>query len=543
MKIELEKQNQHFLVILLFCLGAFFANNNFLPADLMESRNLATAQEMIHTGNYMVPTMNGNYRMEKPPLPTWVATCIESCQPNNLSAQRVATGVVATLMVFFVYLLCLEITGNRQIGFISSIVLATSYNVMMMARNATWDIYCHSFMVIGIYFFVCSMKRQGNQWWRFILAGLFWGLSFMSKGPVSFYTILLPFLISYIFIYRPKIKGKTLPVVSMIMVCLIVSFWWYAYIYAFHKDAILYALSKESGAWVEHNVRPWFYYWKFPAEAGIWALFWITSLIWAFRQKKYFLGKRYLFFLLWTITSLVLLSLMPEKKSRYLLPLLIPGALNIGSYIYYCIKGRLSLREELVFRINAGLIYLILIAAPAGLYFTFCKKGYLGIGLFAFISVCSLLLAWAIYRTALRRKKLKVLPAFYSIAGVMLLVSVLCFIPAGKMFINEDRHSIAEIRNDQRLKQYPFYYVNGEEMRMELVYESDKIIRPLTINDPRKIKPAVPFVLLSEKPAGSIFRGCNYKIEQIGVYDNNWRKKDSKRYNKSLVRYVSLIRM
>ena len=68
MKIELEKQNQHFLVILLFCLGAFFANNNFLPADLMESRNLATAQEMIHTGNYM-PAPPPNPPPNGPPLP------------------------------------------------------------------------------------------------------------------------------------------------------------------------------------------------------------------------------------------------------------------------------------------------------------------------------------------------------------------------------------------------------------------------------------------------------------------------------------------
>ena len=79
---------QSFLIILAVSVFTLFLHNGVLPANLMEARNLATAQEMVRTGNYMVPTMNGELRLEKPPLPTWIAACVEKMQPENLAAQR-----------------------------------------------------------------------------------------------------------------------------------------------------------------------------------------------------------------------------------------------------------------------------------------------------------------------------------------------------------------------------------------------------------------------------------------------------------------------
>ena len=78
------------LIILLVCFVSFFVYNDTVPADLMESRNLVTAREMINTGNYLIPTMNGELRLEKPPLPTWIAAGIEHAFPYNLAAQRAA---------------------------------------------------------------------------------------------------------------------------------------------------------------------------------------------------------------------------------------------------------------------------------------------------------------------------------------------------------------------------------------------------------------------------------------------------------------------
>ena len=91
----------HFCIITVVCLFSFFINNHVVPADIMEARNLATAQEMVTYGNYLLPTLNGEPRLEKPPLPTWIAAGIEHIFPDNLPVQRYAAGLSALLTVFF----------------------------------------------------------------------------------------------------------------------------------------------------------------------------------------------------------------------------------------------------------------------------------------------------------------------------------------------------------------------------------------------------------------------------------------------------------
>lgn len=66
-------------VVLLMVLGlfTFFVNLEQLPSDIMEQRNLVTAREIADEGNWLVPTMNGELRLQKPPLPTWVDGVVE----------------------------------------------------------------------------------------------------------------------------------------------------------------------------------------------------------------------------------------------------------------------------------------------------------------------------------------------------------------------------------------------------------------------------------------------------------------------------------
>jgi 4-amino-4-deoxy-L-arabinose transferase-like glycosyltransferase len=47
----------------------------------------------------------------------------------------------------------------------------------------------------------------------------------------------------------------------------------------------------------------------------------------------------YRFYLLWTLGSVIFLSIIPEKKSRYLLPVLAPLAMTTAFYVEYVIKN------------------------------------------------------------------------------------------------------------------------------------------------------------------------------------------------------------
>lgn len=90
-----------YIYITLLCIMAFFVNNEVLLPDIMEARNIVTAREMVSDDSWLVPTMNGELRLEKPPLPTWVAGAIEAVFPDNLGAQRAAAGVMGIIWVVF----------------------------------------------------------------------------------------------------------------------------------------------------------------------------------------------------------------------------------------------------------------------------------------------------------------------------------------------------------------------------------------------------------------------------------------------------------
>lgn len=127
----------HVFFLLLVCYFSFFVHNRVIYADIMESRNLVTAREIVMEGNWLIPTMNGELRLEKPPLPTWVAACIELISPDNLPLQRAAAGIMATLLVFFLYGFAAYQTRRDVFGLISALVLCTSFNIILMGRTAT----------------------------------------------------------------------------------------------------------------------------------------------------------------------------------------------------------------------------------------------------------------------------------------------------------------------------------------------------------------------------------------------------------------------
>ena len=536
------KRYLHIGMILIVCFFSFFVNNQVIPADLMEARNLATAQEMVGYGNYLLPTMNGEPRLEKPPLPTWIAAAIEQLIPGNLVAQRYAAGMSATLMIVFLFLLATRLTGNRRTGLTVSLILATSVNVILMGRTASWDIYAQSFMLAAIFFLLMALKEKGVQWSYFLLSGLCIGLSFLSKGPVAIYGLLLPFLISYIIVYRTGIADKKWAIAAMILVALAVSFWWYGYTYFYNRDTVVEVVQKESSSWLNYNVRPWYYYWTFAAEGGIWALFWITSIRYFFINKQTLYQKEFTFAFLWFLASLVLLSIIPEKKTRYLLPLLIPGAMLIGLYFYQMMAAIKTKSEKVIFRINTMVIAIILFALPIALYILFYRHNQVTMPVQVVATAGSWALCAYIVQSLFGSAGIRPVSIFIGFILSMMLITSVYLIPIGSMLLNEERKSIRLLRDRTEVAGLPFYYNDREELRMELVYEANRRIIKLNPDDEAAVKEALPFVFISSESIEKVMANNNVTIEYIGAFDNNWRKKGDKRHNPDLLKEVAIIK-
>lgn len=546
---NIKKRGVPELLLIVVCAFTFFVHNGMMVSDIMEARNLTTAHEMVADGNWLMPTLNGEPRYAKPPLPTWVAACVELVSPENIVMQRAMAGLMATALVLFLYYFTLRLTKSKYVGVAAGMVLATSINVILMSRTATWDIYCHAFMLGAILCFVLAYEKAGKNYGMFALTGLLMGLSYLGKGPVSFFALLFPFFIAYFAVFGrsrrdDRNESKALPVVLMVAVALVVAFWWQAVLLVNDKNALLAISSKEMTSWVDHSVRPWWYYWRFFVESGVWSVFLLTALLGVPYLSRYVAHrKQYVFAVVWCVAVLVFLSCVPEKKTRYLLPILVPSALMVGHLLYFwwnCSKnGYFPGKTELIWKFNAGLLAFLTLILPAVIYFVICRQGYLPMDLFygisALLLVTGICLVVACYRNDIY--------GFCS-SIVLLFVCVVLFVMPSiyKLFSNPDRHSIHAVTEIRELDNVPFYHDKEESLRIEIVYEARRKILPCAFSDSL---PAVPFAVVHAAPIDSIIPAevlQDYDVRKIGTYDDNPRPQKNKLHTGSFVKTVTLVR-
>lgn len=373
------------------------------------------------------------------------------------------------------------------------------------------------------------------------------GLSFLGKGPVSFYALLLPFICAYILFYRKEtdMRGKWVALFTLIFICIVISSWWYAYTYIYNKEIASYVFHKESSSWSNHNVRPWYYYWQFFLETGVWSLLTLTALIVPYWKKRVETSKEYTFCLSWMLLILLFLSLLPEKKTRYLLPILLPAALTMGHLLVYWIQqARLKmpqLKDRVIYRINTYLIVVVTLLLPIALYLFMYREGRMGMGMFVWLVILFGTIATWLFCSSLKFRP------FSFLMGVVALFAVaeLFIMPyIGSFVSNSNPKSISATRDNPELKALPFYHSKDEILRIELVYEAHKKIQNMDLTDQEEVTKALPFVLISQKPAEQLIPDSIRKdlsLRFIDCYDNNRWAKGHKRYDSIFISNVTII--
>ncbi len=542
MELKYNYRKLKIFFTVLVCLATFFVNNQVLVPDIMESRNIITAREMVYDGNWLIPTMNGELRLEKPPLPTWLTAVAEIVSPDNLALQRSMAGLAALLLVLYFWKFSWRIL--RMDPFVPTLLLCTCYNVILMGRTASWDIYCHAFMMGGIYHFARAVSARPCAWGQFIAAGVFTGLSILSKGPVSLYALFLPFIISYFTFRRPTMHGKWPGLTLMIVIALAVGGWWYIYVHIACADALSAVVEKESGSWINRNVRPWWYYWKFFLETGVWSLLMLTSIILPLFNRHRRTSRRWLITLGWLLCSLVLLSLLPEKKSRYLLPILIPGSYVMSCMLIWWKNAFMPLMtsaksDRIWFRINSGLIATVMFILPIAGWIYGVSPGYLPIAIWVSFTILDLALAvWLINATVRLR------PMIMLIGVTLLFMTAECLImPLMRSIVNNpEMKSISGIRQMPELDGLPLYHLDSEDLRIELVYAAHRPIRAVNADS---LATRLPCVVITHDHAGDALPTELWQVADsthIGRFDDNRRPKSNKRYSDTFIYHATMLK-
>lgn len=400
-------------VVLLVVLGVgLFTRLDAPEIGLMEARNFVAAREIHAGGSWLLPTMNGELRLAKPPLPTWLVAAVMQLtgSTTDLGLLRLPSAVGACLLVLFFWALARRLTPPDDEGrtaWLAALVLASSLLLLTAGRDGNgWDIYCYCFMTGALAACVRGLQRPGPGWGWFAVAGGLIGLSVLSKGPVAPYGMLLPFLLAYALRGdRAALRRHWPGLLLMAVLGLALGCAWPLYVLSQHLSEASAVAQTESTAWANRHVQPFWFYSSFPAFMGFWALASVAALVWPYAAPRIRPYAPYALLLVWVAATLVLLSLVPEKKERYLLPVLPPLALlSAGLLRYWLAMPTRARADTWLLRVWGGVVLGAVLAVPVALRFVGLRSFALQAPRYWLVSLGCLAIATLLLRLWQRRQ-------------------------------------------------------------------------------------------------------------------------------------------
>ncbi|MCM8798158.1 MAG: glycosyltransferase family 39 protein, partial [Candidatus Omnitrophica bacterium] len=189
----LKKDWFYILILIIFSIFLFFYKLGNLPLlDPDEPRYAEVAREMGERNDFLVPHFNYEIRLKKPPLFYWLIFLSYRIFGVNEFSARFPSAISGLGGVILTYFIGANLYDSC-VGFLSSLILATSLEYLILSRLAITDMLLCFFFLSALLFFIKYTKEKKKFFLYFFWISL--ALSFLTKGPVG----LLPLLVILVF--------------------------------------------------------------------------------------------------------------------------------------------------------------------------------------------------------------------------------------------------------------------------------------------------------------------------------------------------------
>lgn len=164
-----------------------------------ESRRAQIAREMLQTGNWLIPQLEEETILTKPPVFYWaVALCSLKTGVTELTA-RIPSALAGCGTVLFTLLIG-GLLFNARTAFFSAFALICTNFFMHQARYAELESVLTFFVTASIYCFLKGFREPSRARTWFALFFTMMGLGMMTKGPFALTFPLIP-IIGHLLLY------------------------------------------------------------------------------------------------------------------------------------------------------------------------------------------------------------------------------------------------------------------------------------------------------------------------------------------------------
>jgi 4-amino-4-deoxy-L-arabinose transferase-like glycosyltransferase len=308
-----------------------------------EGRYSEVAREMVVTGDYITPRVNGVAFLDKPVLYYWLqaaAILLFGVKEWALRLFPVLSGILGCLVTY----ICGRHLFDRRTGLISAIILATTPLYFGGAHYANLDLEVAVWISCALLFFITGIQNTDPARRYFLLAAYaFSAFAFLTKGLIG---IAFPALIAGTWIIL-RWRSQTLNILRNIhLIKGIVLFTaivlpWYILVQKANPEFLHYffitqQVTRFISTGTFNNPTPfWFYVPIVLIGFFPWTSFLFQALKHALRdiRQSRIEYQTELYLILWLSIVFIFFSIPRSKTITYILPILPALALLVGRYL------------------------------------------------------------------------------------------------------------------------------------------------------------------------------------------------------------------
>lgn len=293
-----------------------------------EGRYAEIAREMLQSGNYITPHLNGIKYFEKPPLFYWLAAAAMQFGGVNLWSLRLVNAFLGVLGCIATYFTAYKLY-DRKTALLAASILASTALYFVMAHMINLDLTVSFFLAITLYAFILGVKQKQNRY--FLLAAAFAACAVLTKGLIG---IVFPILIIGLWIVCSKEWRLITQInyLTCVSVFLCIALPWHLLV-GYHNPEFyyFYFIEQHFLRYTTEAVGHYQPFWFFIPALLLGFFPWIVFLPGAF--IKSFTNKFNLFLLIWIVSIFVFFSFSKSKLIPYILPVFPPLAILVANHI------------------------------------------------------------------------------------------------------------------------------------------------------------------------------------------------------------------
>jgi 4-amino-4-deoxy-L-arabinose transferase-like glycosyltransferase len=333
------------LLYLIVLMGIFYAlwigaHALFIPD---EGRYSEVAREMVASGDYITPRLNGVAFLDKPALYYWLqasAIHLFGLKEWSLRFWPALMGVFGTLITYVAG----RFLWTRRAGLLSAVMLGTTSLYYGAAHYANLDLEVAVLISSSLLCFLAGLQAQHQPArFRFLISAyVFSGLAFLTKGLIG---IAFPGLIVgvWILLLNRWANLKNMYLMLGIIIFLAITAPWYILVQKANPEFLhFFFVTQQVSRFLttqDFNSKAAFWFYIPVVLIGFfpWSLFLVQAFIknvkQVFSNKQLYASE--LFLVIWFSVVFIFFSIPKSKTVGYILPVFPAAALLVGVYIDY----------------------------------------------------------------------------------------------------------------------------------------------------------------------------------------------------------------